>query len=128
MVVGNGALAEVMGRLADVAVQIRDLEAEAAIFLHQHHDSEASTANMRRKAELLAEMPDMLESCLEGLAPKVRERVERGAEGFARRGLAALEQGSVFWMRNLLYPEDYAEGEPNDLERFITSLVSGDSD
>jgi hypothetical protein len=33
-----------------------------------------------------------------------------------------MEVGSIFFMRQLLYPEDYLEGQENDLERLINSL------
>ena len=123
MTTNDTALAVVIGLLDDVAVQIRALEAEAELLLHEQNDPEGSEANMRRKAELLGELPDTLESALDGLDEDVRERVERAADGFSRRGMMALEQGSVFWMRNLLYPEDYKDGEPNDLERFTAGLA-----
>lgn len=117
--------AEVVSRLDDIAVQIRTLEAEADILLREHNDPAGAEANFRRKAELLSEMPDSVEDHLEGLAPALREKVEEGVDGFAQRAMMALNQGSVFWMRNLLYPEDYKEGQPNDLERFIESIAKG---
>ena len=120
------ALAAVISLLDDVAVQIRALEAEAELLLHEQDDPEGSAANMRRKAELLSELPDTLEPAMKGLDKKLRDKVERAADGFSRRGMMALEQGSVFWMRNLLYPEDYTEGEPNDLEQFVDDLASGE--
>lgn len=117
------ALARVVGLMDDVAVQVRALEAEAEILLHEQGDPDGAAANLRRKAELLAGLPDVVEPYLDGLAPAARERVENGAGNFAGRALPALAQGSVFWMRNLLYPEDYADGDPNDLERFIAALA-----
>lgn len=120
----KSTLAEVIGLLDDVAVQIRALEAEAEVLLHDRDDPERSAANMRRKAELLGELPELLEPKLEGLDAELREDIEDAADGFAQRGMMALGQGSVFWMRNLLYPEDYKDGDPNDLERFIGRLAA----
>ncbi|MBU1002134.1 MAG: hypothetical protein KKE73_06390 [Proteobacteria bacterium] len=117
------ALAGIVSRLDDIAVQIRTLEAEAEILLHTHNDPDGSEANMRRKAELLSEIPEVLEPLLGDLDGELRAKVESGADGFAQRGMMALNQGSVFWMRNLLYPDDYEQGQPNDLERFISELV-----
>lgn len=118
------ALAKVVGVLDDVAVQIRELEREAETLLHEQGDSEGSAANLRRKAELLRDLPDAVDDLLAGLDDAAREAVEEGVDGFSTRGGMALGQGSVFWMKNLLYPEDYKDGDPNDLERFIAGLVS----
>lgn len=117
------ALAGIVSRLDDIAVQIRTLEAEAEILLHRHNDPQGSEANMRRKAELLSELPEVVGPLLDELDQETRARVEHGADGFARRAMMALNQGSVFWMRNLLYPDDYKPGQPNDLERFISALL-----
>jgi hypothetical protein len=122
MVQDTTALARVAGVLADTAARIRELERQAEELLHAQGDPEASAANLRRKAELLRDLPDELDGLLDGLDPQTRDRVERKAENLCARASAALGQGSVFWMRNLLYPEDYREGEPNELERFIAGL------
>lgn len=119
----NSTAAEVVSRLDDIAVQIRTLEAEAEILLHEQNDPDGSEANMRRKAELLSELPDVVDDYLDALAPAVREKVENGVDRFSQRAMMALNQGSVFWMRNLLYPDDYQQGQPNDLERFIESIA-----
>ncbi|WP_051445459.1 hypothetical protein [Desulfocurvus vexinensis] len=116
------ALARVVGALTQAAARIRELEREAEGLLHEQGDPQGAAAKLRRKAELLRDLPDELDGLLDGLDPQTRDRVERKADNLCARASAALGQGSVFWMRNLLYPEDYREGEPNELERFITSL------
>lgn len=116
------ASARVVGALTRTAARIRELEREAEALLHEKGDPQGSAAKLRRKAELLRDLPDELDGLLDGLDQRTRGLVERKAENLCARASAALGQGSVFWMRNLLYPEDYAEGEPNELERFITSL------
>ncbi len=122
MLTEKEALARVRGVLDDVAARIRALEADSLAMLEKG-DAEASASNMRAKAELLAELPELLDPFMYGLGPEARGRVERDAEGFSLRAMAALEQGSVFWMRNLLYAEDHVEGRPNDLELFAASLA-----
>ncbi|BBD06847.1 hypothetical protein [Desulfovibrio ferrophilus] len=117
------ALAGIVSRLDDIAVQIRTLEAEAEILLHEQNDPAASEYNMRRKTELLSELPEVVESLTDDLDEEMRNAVEDGVDGFAQRAMMALGQGSVFWMRNLLYPDDYEQGQPNDLERFIAGLA-----
>jgi len=117
------ALARVVGALTQTAARIRELEREAGVLLHEQGDPGGSAAKLRRKAELLRDLPDELDGLLDGLDPQTRDRVERKADNLCARASAALGQGSVFWMRNLLYPEDYREGEPNELEHFIAGLA-----
>jgi len=119
----NTPKAAVVSRLDDIAVQIRTLEAEADILLHEQNDPAGSEANFRRKAELLSELPEAVDEFLDDLEPDLRERVEAGVDRFSQRAMMALNQGSVFWMRNLLYPDDYKDGQPNDLERFIATVA-----
>ncbi len=121
----NGALARIVGLLDDVAVQVRELEREAEILLHERGDAEGSADNMRRKAELLRDLGETLDEALDGLDGPVRDVVEAKLENLSQRAGMALSQGSVFWMRNLLYPDDYQDGEPNELEEFISMLTDG---
>lgn len=117
------ALERVISQLDDIAVQIRALEAEAEIFLHEQNNPEAAADNMRQKAKLLAEMPQTIDSDLKEIAGAMKEIISDAVTSYSRRGQAALKQDSVFWMRNLLYPEDYVQGAPNDLEEFIAELA-----
>lgn len=117
------ALAGVVGVLTQAAARIRKLEREAQELLHEQGDPQGAAAKLRCKAALLRDLPDEMDGLLDGLDPQTRDRVERKADNLCARASAALSQGSVFWMRNLLYPEDYREGEPNELERFIAGLA-----
>ena len=79
---------------------------------------------MAEKAELLgglAEDADPLLMELPGSEAKsIRSRLER----FSESADNAIDLESVFYMAALLYPEDYQEGDRNDLERFI-DLIKG---
>ena len=106
--------------LGDTAADIRRLEAEAAEALHGRADKAAHREMMLEKCELLADLPENAQDALgaEASTPEGR-RLLTGAEGFARRANQALDLESIFYMSALLYPDDYQDGDPNDLERFI---------
>jgi len=48
--------------------------------------------------------------------------IREGLKRFADSADNALSLDSVFYMSALLYPEDYHEGEANDLELFAEEL------
>jgi hypothetical protein len=77
---------------------------------------------MRRKAELLAGLPKASSPVLRGLPEDARQAIQEGLWGFARNAGNALSLDSVFYMSALLYPEEYCEGEANDLELFLEEL------
>ncbi|WP_243310753.1 hypothetical protein [Fundidesulfovibrio agrisoli] len=109
--------------LGDTAADIRRLEAEAAEALHGRADKTAHRELMLEKCELLADLPENAQDALgaEASTPEGR-RLLTGAEGFARRANQALDLESIFYMSALLYPDDYQDGDPNDLERFIATF------
>jgi hypothetical protein len=71
---------------------------------------------------LLMELPELVDPFSDGMAKNVRAEIEVGLNSFARRAAQALELSSLFYMSALLYPEDYREGDRNDLELFIERL------
>jgi hypothetical protein len=64
----------------------------------------------------------MREEILQQLAEDAARAIQEGLRRFARSAGTALSLNSVFYMSALLYPEDYCEGEPNDLEAFLEEL------
>ncbi|MFZ5426867.1 MAG: hypothetical protein ACOZEN_07820 [Thermodesulfobacteriota bacterium] len=109
---------KVLEMVRETAESIRALEAEAARVLHEDGDKQTHRFNMMEKCELLADMPDHAEPYLKG-DDEVSERLRRGLKDFARRANMALDLESIFFMSALLYPEDYHDGDMNDLERFL---------
>jgi hypothetical protein len=77
---------------------------------------------MKEKTELLMELPEQADEAVEKLEGPLRQEVESGLDDFSRRAGQAMASGSVFFMYALLYPEDYREGDENDLENYIESL------
>ncbi len=108
----------VLDMVQDTARSIRELEKDALEALHGRGDKETHRFNMMEKCELLAELPEHAEPYLKGDDPTT-ERLRTGLKDFARRANMALDLESIFFMSALLYPDDYQDGEPNDLERFL---------
>lgn len=124
---GKGMAEEQAGRkliaeLKRAAEEIRELEAEAREALHEDGDRVAYESLLRRKCEVLLELPGRVEPLLQAVDSHLAQRVGLKSENLAERAQTALEVGSVFFMYALLYPEDHKEGDPNDLERFILGL------
>ncbi|MFW6105815.1 MAG: hypothetical protein ACOC5H_00475 [Desulfovermiculus sp.] len=109
--------------LSAQAVRIRELEKSADTCLHEQGDIDQYTANLHSKAELLSELSDLAQPYLADLPAEQQEKIAQQLEAFSRNAQQALEVDSIFFMRQLLYPEDYVEGEENDLEKLISSLV-----
>lgn len=109
--------------LEDMCTAVRDIEREAADALHDKEDETAYREAMRRKALLLASLPDRGRDAVSLLPPQDRTPVEERLHRFAASAANALSIGSVFYMSALLYPEDHAPGKPNDLERFAASFT-----
>ncbi len=121
----ESSLKDMLDWLKSVAQEVRSLEAEAALLLHDQNDSQAYRRKMVEKATLLAGLTDQAGKHLAALDPAqakpVRERLER----FSKSAGTALDLGSVFFMSALLYPEDFQPGDKNDLETFIDALQKG---
>ena len=105
------------------AEEIRRIEGEALAALADGN-SQSYREGMRHKAEVLAALPKDALPCLTGLASAQQDIILQGLWRFASNAGNALALDSVFYMSALLYPEDYREGQANDLEAFIASLPS----
>jgi len=111
-------LAAALEMVRETAREIRRLEADALDALHGKGDTAAHRADLVEKCELLADLPERVEPLLKGGDPGA-QKLRKGLQDFARRANMALDLESVFFMGALLYPDDYQDGEPNDLERFV---------
>jgi vacuolar-type H+-ATPase subunit E/Vma4 len=111
--------------LAEQARRIRQIEAQAEEALHTRQDTAEYKARLEGKARLLSGLLDAVREPLQALPADERDRVEQRLQEFAGNAEQALSLKSVFFMRLLLYPEDYQEGQDNDLEALVRSLGSG---
>jgi len=107
--------------LEERAREVRRVEGQARHELEQKN-TQGYRDGMRRKAELLADLPKASVPLVSGLPEDAAQAIQEGLWRFARNAGNALSLDSVFYMSALLYPEDYREGEPNDLERFLEEL------
>jgi hypothetical protein len=115
-------LTKVIAALSEVAAEIRALEAQARDALYKHDDLKTHRKRMEEKAVLLMELHDRTWGLMDGMKADVRNEILMAIEGFAFRGEQATETASLFYMTALLYPEDYEEGDKNDLEKYIEDL------
>lgn len=108
----------------DAAGRIRELEASATRLLHEAGDAPGHRKLMIEKCLLLEALPDEADEALAGSDAEGAAEFVAGLESFARRAGMALQLESIFFMMALLYPDDYQDGEPNDLERFLERFVA----
>ena len=116
------SVARGIAALRSAAESIRRIEMEARDALFSRNEPETYRQKLQEKTMLLMELPELVEPFLDGMPEKIRIQVEAGASGFARRAVQARELSSLFYMGALLYPQDYREGQRNDLENFIDRL------
>jgi hypothetical protein len=101
------------------AETVRELEARAGEALHAKGDAAGHRELMIEKCQTLADLPEIVEPLL-GKSPGP------AAEEFLAdwRSSPAGPGRPWTWAASstcppLLYPEEYAQGDPNDLERFV---------
>lgn len=108
----------------DAAGRIRELEAAANRTLHEANDTAGHRRLLTEKCLLLESLPEETEEALAGSEAPGAAAFAAGLEDFARRAGLALQLESIFFMGALLYPDDYQDGEPNDLERFLDRFAA----
>jgi plasmid stability protein len=108
--------------LQRAATRIRSIEDEAREALFKNDDPEAYRKKLQEKTELLMELPEAAGPYYEGMAEDIRAEFGAELKSLARRAAQALNLSSLFYMSALLYPEDYRDGDPNDLELLIQRL------
>jgi len=108
----------------DAAGRIRELEATAARLLHEAGDPAGHRKLMTEKCLVLESLPEAAEEALAGSEAEGVAAFVAGLEDFARRAGMALQLESIFFMGALLYPDDYQDGVPNDLERFLERFIA----
>jgi hypothetical protein len=108
------------------AEAVRKIEAQAENALYTIKDEDEYRRLMREKAMLLSTLAkDGADFCKESGFEKV-DKVLKRLERFSSSASSALGIDSVFFMSALLYPEDYKDGDQNDLEQFAEKVRSFD--
>ena len=101
--------------------EIRTLEKEGYAALNPN-DDQIYREKMRKKADLLAALHTEAAPYLVKLASAARGFANDETAFFSANAKEAIQLNSVFYMAQLLYPEDYKEGEPNNFELFMEEL------
>ncbi len=103
---------------------VRAIEAEAEAILHGQGDQAGYVAKMREKALLLADLAGDCQGLVLALEPLLSTAAGERLERFSQSAANSLSVGSPFYMSALLYPDDYKQGAPNDLERYVAEVRS----
>lgn len=107
-----------------LARRVRELESEAQQALNGSGDVAGHRACLVEKCRQIAALPDVVGGFLPQPRTDGMTIFMAGLENFTERAELALTLESIFFMRALLYPEDYREGDPNDFERFLDQFAS----
>jgi hypothetical protein len=103
---------------------IRRLEAEAREELLTERHVDRYRRIMLQKACVLSALPEEAENFVRALPDPLRLQVAQRLSAFQRSADTAMELDSVFFMSALLYPEEYKEGDPNDLESVAAQVAA----
>lgn len=101
--------------------EIIDHEKKALEYMHAG-DIPGYRKEMKAKAAQLAALADNASPVLKDLSELAKFRIFDKLNEFSQNANMALELDSVFYMSALLYPDDYKNGEPDNLEKYIESL------
>ncbi|CCO24994.1 hypothetical protein [Maridesulfovibrio hydrothermalis] len=114
---------EILADWLDVQAQeIRVIEKKAYAALHDDNDEGLYRDFMRSKALRLAALAEDATEFAAALDRRDEESVMERINRFSLSASKSLEFGSVFFMSALLYPDDYNEGDDNDLEIFAATV------
>jgi len=109
-------------RLLALAGEVRRIESQADRVLKEKYDLQEYRSLLQKKAEILSSAPEELQLLILNLPQPLKEKVAYQLHLFAGNAEQSLKVNSVFFMRQLLYPENYREGQDNDLEKLIRVL------
>lgn len=110
-----------LATLREAAAEIRRLETIAHTLLYENGDQQAYHNQLRQKAIVLSELAEKV--LLPDTPPQINTQIQERVGSFSFEADRALKLDSVFYMAVLLYPEDYQEGMPNELENLIDQLL-----
>ena len=117
------SLVKVVKVLEAAASRIRAIEAKAREALFEKDDKASYLELLGNKMMVVIGLPDEVEHLLVNVDPDRVRAIRKALTGMARRAGQALELESPFYMSLLLYPDDYRDGDPNELELFARKLA-----
>ncbi len=108
----------------EVASSIHLYESDAKKALAEDN-TKLYTDLMRKKALLLASLAsEMPSKSMKSLSANAQVLVMKRLPSFSQSAQTAIQLDSVWYMSQLLFDEDYTEGEPNNFDLFIKELES----
>ena len=102
---------------------VRDCEQRACSALYDDRNESAHRDLMKQKAALLASLAEDAAPFISALSEQEQEEAQESLDAFSQNAQTALRLDSVFYMSALLYPDNHQKGEPDNLEKFIASLL-----
>lgn len=121
MSAGTNAVTVLTEWLLERHRQIKTLERDGLAALCPENDL-TYRKKMREKAELLATLAKDASPMLEGLPQPAKMFARDELFRFSANAREAIQLNSIFYMAQLLYPENYQEGNADNLELFIEEL------
>ncbi|GAB7079062.1 hypothetical protein [Megalodesulfovibrio paquesii] len=116
------ALTTALALLRQTATQVRTLESQARAALDNGYDTAAHAAALDAKCAALIDLPQTITPLLQDIPKQYAEMINDQVRSMAMRAKQARSVQSVFYKASLLYPDDYQDGQPNELELFIDQL------
>lgn len=113
---------KIVDLLSQKSAMIRALEDDAQAALYGRSDKLAYQAILREKSLLLYNLLDEIDRLSCEIGTEVCKEIKNRIGGISFSAGKALRLNSVFYMSCLLYPENYQDGDRNDLEQVIDFL------
>ena len=111
--------------LEKVARAIRKLEGEAAHALYTDNNKAGYVAKLHEKTKMLIGLPELVAEMVATMPLPLQRFLKDRLGGMAFSAEKAMRLDSIFYMSALLYPEEYRDGDLNDLENLIGWLSEG---
>lgn len=113
---------ELISVLSEQAEQVGQLESLAATIVQDPQHMQRYRSILEEKARLLSGLAHLTLPITKKMVPEKASSVQKMLSKFSQSATTSLRIGSPFYMAALLYPQDYQQGQPNDLELFIQQL------
>jgi hypothetical protein len=108
--------------LDEVSAKISECEKNAKKFISDGNN-DAYINTMYLKAEILAELPIDIKKYDENtLSPSALKFISENINSFSTSAKTAIKLQSTWYMSQLLFNEDYKEGDPNNFELFVQKV------
>ena len=113
---------ELISVLSEQAEQVGHLESLAATLVQDPQQIQRYRSVLEEKARLLSRLAHLTQPITKKMPPEKASPLQNMLSKFSQSATTSLRIGSPFYMAALLYPQDYQQGQPNDLELFIQQL------